>query len=353
MKLPMLLAIDTSCDETSVAVTQGSVVLANVIASQVQLHKQYGGVFPTVAKQAHKENIEPTITAALKRAGIVKEHLGAVAVTQGPGLAPALEVGIEKAVQLAAELGTPLIPVNHMEGHLLSVLAQRPSREGGTQRQPKIEFPVLGIIVSGGHTEFVLVKNIGEYQRLGWTVDDAAGEALDKFGRMIDLGYPAGAIIEEFALKGDAHKYQFPLPMTTSGDFNMSFSGMKTAARNLVEKLQASQELKQQDIFDLCASFQFAIFRAITYKLGKLLEKNTVNEVWLGGGVASNSALRQAIRVVIKSHSLQLRVPYAKKLCVDNAAMIGVAAGFHLPNIEEIASQSIKLDRKPRWEIGE
>lgn len=348
MNEPVILAIDTSCDDTSAAVTSGTTVLSNVVASQTQLHKQFGGVFPTVAKQAHRENIEPVILAAIQKAGIAFDDLSAVAVTQGPGLAPALEISVEKAKTLAVELHLPLIAVNHIEGHVLSVLAQ--SRNRTTTTQPK--FPVLAIVVSGGHTEFILVHEIGKYERIGFTVDDAAGEALDKFGRMIDLGYPAGPNIEDFAKKGDAKKYTFPLPMTTSGDFNLSFSGLKTAARNLTEQLEASHPLSQQDIFDLCASFQYAVFRSITYKLSKILQTTPLFGVWLGGGVASNVALRTAIRTTIAPKKLALKVPYTKRLCIDNAAMIGIVAGFKLQRGEVIKDAEITtVERLPRWEI--
>lgn len=335
MKLPLLLAIDTSCDDTAAAVTQGFEVLSNVVASQTQLHKQYGGVFPTVAKQAHKENLDPTIAVALQRAGMTLDEVDAVAVTQGPGLAPALETGITKAQSLATESGKPLIPVNHIEGHLLSVLAVPKDRK---VIEPKL--PALSVIVSGGHTEFVLVTKIGEYQRLGWTIDDAAGEALDKVGRMLDLGYPAGPVIEQFAKLGNDTAFDFPLPMTTSGDYNVSFSGLKTYARNLLAKLEETQPLTQHQTYDFCASFQKAVFRAITYKLDKILREYEVQEVWLGGGVAANMTLRKMLRATIKTYSLHLRVPYTKKLCSDNAAMIGIAA--------RLKNQQSKFERMPR-----
>lgn len=360
--LPLILAIDTSCDDTSAAVTCSSIVLSNVVASQIQLHKQYGGVFPTVAKQAHKENIEPVIAAALKKAGVSLADLAAIAVTQGPGLAPALEIGIEKAKALAQETGLPLIPVNHIEGHALSVLVE-PRQKAVTlenqyaaaqQKLAGQQFPVLAVVVSGGHTEFIKVTELGTYERLGFTVDDAAGEALDKFGRMVDLGYPAGPVIEQFARLGNARAYQFPLPMTTSGNFNLSFSGMKTAARKLTEQMSAQSDLDKQQIFDLCASFQYAVFRAITYKLNKILVKEHFFGIWLGGGVASNVALRNAIRQKIRVFHLALRVPYTKRLCIDNAAMIGVVAGMHFQqHVEQHKSwESAKsVERQPRWEI--
>jgi N6-L-threonylcarbamoyladenine synthase len=346
-----ILAIDTSCDDTSAAVTSGQKVLSNVVASQVQLHKQYGGVFPTVAKQAHKENIELVIRDALQKSGITKKDLSAIAVTQGPGLAPALEIGIEHAKEWALRLGIPLIAVNHIEGHALSPLAQ--TKKAGQDIPTR--FPILAIVVSGKHTDLIKINGIGQYERIGFTVDDAAGEALDKFGRMVDIGYPAGPTIEEFAQKGDPKKYAFPLPMTTSGNANMSFSGMKTSVRNLTEELSAQKPLTKQDIYDLCASFQYSVFRAIIYKLNKVLQSETYFGIYLGGGVACNIALRQAIRQTISPYKLKLSVPYSRRLCIDNAAMIGVVAGFKLERGEVLRTAAAiqAVERRPRWETGE
>lgn len=360
-----ILAIDTSCDDTSAAVTDGHMVLSNVVASQVELHKEFGGVFPTVAKQAHKERIAPVVQLALKRAGIDKRELRAVAVTQGPGLAPALEVGVEFAKSYAADLELPLVPVNHIEGHILSVLAKPRSRGSATQQTADIhaakhfamQYPCLSLVISGGHTEFVLVHEPGRYERIGWTVDDAAGEALDKFGRMVDLGYPAGPVVEQFAKLGNSRAFAFPLPMTTTDNFLMSFSGLKTSARRKVEELTTTQPLTKQQIIDLCASFQYAVFHAITYKLNKYLLKRYADPsqpplfgVWLGGGVAANSTLRKMLRKTVQAYNLQLHVPYSKKLCSDNAAMIGVAAAVHGDEFSDSSRSTI--ERKPNWEVG-
>ena len=359
-----ILAIDTSCDDTSAAVTDGHMVLSNVVASQVELHKEFGGVFPTVAKQAHKERIAPVVQLALKRAGIDKSELRAVAVTQGPGLAPALEVGVEFAKSYAADLEIPLIPINHIEGHILSVLAQPRSRGSATEdmagsraQHSAMQYPCLSLVISGGHTEFVLVHEPGRYERIGWTVDDAAGEALDKFGRMVDLGYPAGPVVEQFAKLGNPRAFAFPLPMTANDNFLMSFSGLKTAARRKVEELTAVQPLTKQQIIDLCASFQYAVFHAITYKLNKYLLKRYADPsqpplfgVWLGGGVAANSTLRKMLRKTVQAYNLQLHVPYSKKLCSDNAAMIGVAGTVHIDQFSDTSLSTI--ERKPNWEVG-
>lgn len=362
-----ILAFDTSCDDTSVSLVRGETILVNVIASQVELHKQFGGVFPTVAKQAHLENIEPSLLLALKRTGLTLEDVDAVAVTVGPGLAPSLEIGLTFAKNLAKKIKKPFIAVNHIEGHLLSPLAKRQTRKilkAKNQKKTqdkKVKFPVLGLVISGGHSDFVLIKSFGEYERVGFTIDDAAGECLDKIGRMVGLGYPAGAVIEEFAKLGDAKKYEFPLPMTESRDYNLSFSGMKTFARNLISKLeQEAQEqgkigLDKQTIYDLCASAQYGVFRHIMHKLDKILAKENVKEIWLGGGVAANQTLRKLLRFKSNQHGLAFKAPYSKKLCADNAAMIGVVAAKKLERGEVIIGPRAiaKVDRQPRWHIGE
>lgn len=346
-----ILAIDTSCDETSVAVTAGFTVLSNVIASQVELHKQYGGVFPTVAKQAHRENLPAAVQAALKRAHLTWDDISAVAITVGPGLAPALEVGLNFAQELSAQHHKPLIGVNHVEGHVWSVMAKPRAKKTGTQdtNEPELVFPILSVIVSGGHTQFMAVDGYGQYRILGQTIDDAAGEVLDKVGRMLDLGYPAGPVVEELARTGSASAFDFPLPMTTSGDFNLSFSGMKTFARNKIEALSGADSLNAKVISDFCASFQKAVFRAVCYKLNKILQTEQFSEVWLGGGVAANQQLRAQLRATLKPYGLRLRAPYTKRLCGDNGAMIGVVAG--LP--KHVGKNLEAFDRRPRWSLSD
>ncbi len=384
---PLILAIDTSCDETSGAVSLGRVILSNVIASQAQIHQQYGGVYPTLAKRAHQKNIVPVIKASLDRAHIKADQLDAIAVTKGPGLAPALEIGVNKAAELANQWKKPLIAINHIEAHALSVLAHRNSRSFETKKiinlkkkdnhsqnlnktnLDKLRFaswqrdkinqnlPVLAIVVSGGHSEFILVSAIGHYQVMGQTIDDAAGEALDKVGRMLNLGYPAGPVVEKLAKKGNSDRFEFPLPMTTVNNFNLSYSGLKTSAHRLVTKLKEDDQLDQQTIFDFAASFQQAVFRHITYKLEKLLtdldlDSNPISQVWLGGGVASNIKLRQMLRTKLKKYQLPLVTPYEKRLCGDNAAMIGIAASFHY-QADNFVTNHDQIDRKPTWSIDQ
>lgn len=350
---PHILAIDTSCDETAVAVTRGQTVLSNVIASQAQLHRQYGGVFPTVAKQAHQENLEPTVQAALQKAGATWNDIRAIAVTQGPGLAPALEVGLRFAVALGEQHTLPVVPINHIEGHVLSVLAQ-PRPRGATARlQQPIEptLPALAVVVSGGHTEFILVKTVGRYQRLGATVDDAAGECLDKVGRLLGLGYPAGPVVETLAKKGNSSIFPFPKPMTATKTFDMSFSGIKTHSRKLIDQLEKTNALDRQAIADFCASLQEGVFEHIIYKLTKLLKETPVKELWLGGGVAANVELRKKLRSLAGEYQLPFRTPYSQKLTGDNAAMIGVAAYYFWKNNPDFANIPTPLDRKPQWPV--
>ena len=405
---PLILAVDTSCDDTSVSVVSGTVVLSNVIASQTQLHKQYGGVFPTVAKQAHTQNIMPTIAAALQRAQASWNSITALAVTVGPGLAPALEVGITTIKKLSQERKLPIIAVNHIEGHALSAIAQSNHKsekqknkqlellatsqvQNANQKLHKkiaqtIQYPVLSVVVSGGHTEFIYFEAIGSYTILGATIDDAAGECLDKIGRMLHLGYPAGPVIETFAKLGNPKAVEFPLPMTAIKTYDMSFSGLKTFARNYIQKRTETEPLKKQEIYDFCASAQYSVFRHINYKLNKLLENVKIGEVWLGGGVAQNTYLRQTIRETIKrfeknknkpigttktekktsstaekttkvskvipTKKIIFRYPYTRKLCMDNAAMIGLVASFKLER-GEFVTDTETIDRRPRWKVGE
>lgn len=351
---PLVLAIDTSCDDTAAAVVRGRLVLTNIVASQAQLHKPYGGVYPTIAKQAHRENWPATVKLALRRAGVEWKDLAAIAVTVGPGLAPALEVGIEAAKTLAVEHTLPLIAVNHIEAHAWSSQAQPAS---GQVDVPTPSWPVLAVIVSGGHTQFVAMKEFGNYQILGQTLDDAAGECLDKVGRMLNLGYPAGPVVEEFAKLGRAERFAFPLPMTTTASFDLSYSGIKTHARNLVAQLETEQKVDQQTTYDLCAGLQKAVFGHLAYKLQKLLaqvqnSQTPFQAVWLGGGVAANTALRQTLRLSLKSFGLKLAVPYSKRLCGDNAAMIGLVGALKFSR-GLVAKNPIDLERQPRLALDE
>ncbi len=338
-----ILAIDTSCDETAAAVTVGRKILSNVIYSQVLLHKKWGGVVPSLAKRAHEERIDDVIDQAIKSAHVAWKDIDAIAVTQGPGLAIALGVGIDKATELSHQYKKPLIGINHLEGHLYSAFAQ--NRNGN----PKIEmkFPYLGMIISGGHTEFVLWKNHLEYELLGATLDDAAGEALDKAGKLLGLGYPAGAVIERLAEQAhNVDEYHFPRPMLRSGDLNFSFAGLKTSFYYFLKTI--SEEEKNKRLLYLASAFQEAVFDTICKKTEKAMEQTGVVNLVIGGGVTANKYLRKKMRKLTKKHKGTVHFPSIKILTGDNAAMIGIAAwkkaekGYFLDSI----------DREPRMQIS-
>ncbi len=371
-----ILGIDTSCDDTSAAVLQdGYTVLSNVVSSQISLHQPYGGVFPTVAKLAHQQNILPVVTAALAKAHLSPSQLHAVAVTVGPGLAPALEIGLTFAKNFAHDHQLPLIAINHLEGHLLSPLVRPHSRSfslthfASSQNHhqfqsqsisspslSQLHFPLLGIIVSGGHTEFIQVNSFGNYHLLGHTLDDAAGECLDKIGRLLNLGYPAAPVIEELAKSGDPTKYRFPLPLTDRHDFDCSFSGLKTYARNLITGLEAKNAFDRQDISHLAASAQAGIFLHLLYKLNKLLayyqkspSQIPFTGILIGGGVSQNIYFRQSLRRLARPYQLPLYFPYHKKICGDNATMIAAAA-YHHYQAKHFADLDT-LERQPNLDL--
>src|SRR3989344_5402649 len=342
MRQPLILAIDTSCDETCAAVTQGRKVLSNVVASQINIHQKYGGVVPHLAKRAHQAKIEFVVKEATTRSLLADRQgdssLDAIAVTVGPGLAPALEVGIDYAKKLALKRHKPLIAINHMEGHLLSSLAQ-PNTPGCRNIPPR---GGIGLLVSGGHTQLILVKKIGQYQLLGETLDDAAGEALDKLAKMLKLGYPGGPIIENLAASGDADAIALPIPMRHSGDLNFSFSGLKTAALTIIQR----SPLTKKFIYNMAASFQKAVALSLITKLTKTIDEYQPQSILLGGGVISNLYIRRQIRQAVKPYGLPIHLPYSKKLYTDNAAMICIPAYFKYLKKEFLTDLST-LDRQP------
>ncbi len=310
-----ILAIETSCDETSAAVIENGVtILSNVIASQVDLHAQYGGVFPEVASRRHIEVIHPVITQAMNEAHLGFDDLDCIAVTQGPGLVGSLLVGVNMAKGLALGRNKPLLGINHIEGHIYSLWLSRQAEE--------IEFPLLTLVVSGGHTELYLMTDHGQYQHLGGTLDDAAGEAFDKVGRVLGLPFPGGPAIDKAAREGNPAAFQFPRAVMEEG-YQFSFSGLKTAVLRQSQKYQGNLPLN-----DIAASFQAAVVDVLVEKTGRAAAEYGVTAVHLAGGVSANSALRQAMR-----ERLDTPVWYPPLiLCTDNAAMIGAAAHWHFVN---------------------
>lgn len=355
-----ILAIDTSCDETSVAVTQGTRILSNIIWSQASLHAKFGGVMPSLAKRMHEDKIDWVIKQAVHRAKYTVQSLDAIAVTAGPGLAIALEVGITKAKELAKKHHLPLIPVNHIEAHLLSVLAERNFKLRNC-------FPAVALVASGGNTQCVLIKAIGDYEILAETRDDALGEALDKAARMLSLGYPGAPILEKMAKLGDSKVYSLPIPLIGQKVNYYSYSGVKTAMYRLVQKLETDQKLDRQAIYNLAASFQnvaFTHFTNISFdQIQKYLpchsrldprfreDDNKTNQgriryLFCGGGVMANNELRRRIRILSRKYGIIPLFPYTKKLCGDNAAMIGVTAF-----LRGVSNHKEDIQRIPKWSI--
>ena len=311
-----VLAVETSCDETAAAVVEdGRHILANIIASQVELHQRYGGVYPEVASRAHVEAVVPTIERALATAHIALDDVDAIAVTYGPGLAGSLLVGVNAAKGLALGRGLPLIGVNHLEGHIYSLWLT----EG-----PEPKFPLLCLIVSGGHTELLLMTDHLTYRRLGGTIDDAAGEAFDKVARLLGLGYPGGPLIERAAANGNPKAFHFTRARTDN-EYDFSFSGLKTAVLRVVQELE-SQET-ELPVADLAASFQAAVVDALVDKTLRAAQAFHVQEILLAGGVSANTALREALTKAAAPGPV--RYP-PLILCTDNAAMIAAAGYFRL-----------------------
>ncbi|MCB8988160.1 MAG: tRNA (adenosine(37)-N6)-threonylcarbamoyltransferase complex transferase subunit TsaD [Ardenticatenaceae bacterium] len=310
-----ILAIETSCDETAAAVVEnGTTILSNVIASQVDLHAQFGGVFPEVASRRHIEVIYPVVTQAMNEAHLGFDDLDCLAVTKGPGLVGSLLVGMNMAKGLALGRNKPLLGINHIEGHIYSLWLSRNAEE--------IEFPLLTLVVSGGHTELYLMTGHGRYQHLGGTLDDAAGEAFDKVGRVLGLPFPGGPAIDKAARQGNPEAFQFPRAVMEDG-YNFSFSGLKTAV------LRETQRYKGPlPVNDIAASFQAAVVDVLVAKTERAATEYGVTAVHLAGGVSANSALRQAMR-----EQISVPVWYPPPiLCTDNAAMIGAAAYWHFMN---------------------
>jgi N6-L-threonylcarbamoyladenine synthase len=343
-KEPTILSIETSLDDTCAAVTRGRNILSNIVSSQTSYHAEWGGTVPDIAKRLHQEWLPKVVDLALRKAGLSRHQantpkLDAIAVTIGPGLAPSLEQGITYARELANKRNLPVIAVNHMEGHLLSSFA---CTKTGTRGLQNPVYPALGFLISGGHTELVLMKEMGVYELLGETLDDAAGEAYDKVARMLMLGYPGGPILAEMAKVGTP-KIHLPEPMTMRKDLNFSFSGLKTAARQYLEK--EKPEFTKEFIQDFSASFQKAVFKHLMTRFRRAIDLYSPKMILLGGGVVSNIDLRNLTRSVAKEYGLKTYIPYNKKLITDNAGMIGVVASYQFARGE--FSDPSDLDRLP------
>ncbi|MBP1044757.1 tRNA (adenosine(37)-N6)-threonylcarbamoyltransferase complex transferase subunit TsaD [Enterococcus sp. BWM-S5] len=314
----LLLAIESSCDETSVAVIRnGSEVLSNIIASQINSHRRFGGVVPEVASRHHVEQITLCIDEALSEAEVSVDELSAVAVTYGPGLVGALLIGVSAAKAFAWAHDLPLIPVNHMAGHIYAARLVEP-----------LSFPLMALLVSGGHTELVYMKEDGAYQIIGETRDDAAGEAYDKVGRVLGLPYPSGREIDELAHKG-SDTFHFPRAMIKEDNYDFSFSGLKSSFINTVHNAEQREEILNKE--DLAASFQASVIEVLTTKTLRACREYPVKQLIVAGGVAANKGLREALEKMVAEElpDVGLIIP-PLKLCGDNAAMIGAAAHIEM-----------------------
>jgi N6-L-threonylcarbamoyladenine synthase len=329
-----ILGIETSCDETAAAVVEnGTTILSNVVASQVDLHAQYGGVFPELAARMHVEAIIPTVDQALAAAHVDWDDLDAIAVTYGPGLPGSLLVGLNFAKGAALAKGLPLVPVNHLEGHLYAHWLHT-GAEGSANGN--LRFPLLALIVSGGHTELILAHDHGQYERLGGTLDDAAGEAFDKVARMLKLGYPGGPAIEQAAKSGEPSAFDLPRAWLP-GSYDFSFSGLKTAVMRILQK--HSGPVPQSFYANMAASFQAAVIDVLVERIVRAADEFGVNAVLLSGGVSANTPLRETARTWVQLPVYTLR----KVLCTDNAAMIA-AAGFFRYQAGDRAGWDLDID---------
>ena len=316
----LILAIESSCDETAAAVVKnGREVLSNIISSQIDLHKLYGGVVPEIASRKHVENIDAVIKEALKESDTTFDDIDAIAVTYGPGLVGALLVGLGEAKALAYALKKPLIGVHHIEGHISANYIQNKD----------FKPPYVALVVSGGHSHLVYVEDYGKYEIMGHTRDDAAGEAYDKVARVIGMGYPGGPKIDKAAKLGNPNAIQFPRVFLEEDSYDFSFSGLKSAVLNYVnkEKMMGNEIVPE----DVAASFQKSVVEVLVAKTIKAAKEKGVDKVAMAGGVASNTALREALTKACEENNIYLSIP-SPILCTDNAAMIGSAAYYEYIN---------------------
>ena len=341
---PIILGIETSCDETAVSLIQDDEsgvpkILSNIISSQFDIHKEFGGVVPELAARSHVEKIDLITKKAINESGVSLHKVSAIATTAGPGLIVCLTVGLNFGKAMAASLGIPFIGVNHLEGHALS-----------PKLHSKLEYPYLLLLISGGHSQYLSVNGLGKYKRLGTTIDDALGEAFDKTAKLLGIEFPGGPKLETFAKKGDPNKFELPRPIINKGGCNLSFAGLKTAILRINKKIKTEQEK-----YDLAASFQKTIEEILYTKTKKAFQEfkeiNSINNnnIVVAGGVAANEGIRNKIIKVSKENNFKSIFPDLK-LCGDNAAMIAMV-GLEKFKINQFS----KLDHpaKPRWSLDE
>lgn len=335
----LVLGIESSCDETAAAVvTDKKELLSSVVYSQ-QEHKAFGGVVPEVAARAHLDKVDFIVDRALRDAGVSFEDLDAVAASAGPGLIGGVIVGVMTAKAVCAVHGKPFVAVNHLEAHALTARLNN-----------DIDFPYLLLLTSGGHCQILAVEGVGKYHRLGATIDDAAGEAFDKVAKMLDLGYPGGPEVEKFARRGDSCRFDLPRPMVGKEGCDMSFSGLKTAVRRVIEEFKTP--LTDQDRADVCACFQRAVLESLTSRLKngiRLFKKDfpQAKSLVVGGGVAANGALREALQTLAAKHKLAFYAP-PMNLCTDNGAMVAWAG---MERFRAGLTDSLDFSPRPRWPL--
>jgi len=338
-----ILGIETSCDETGVAIydeQQG--LIANQLYSQIALHADYGGVVPELASRDHIRKTLPLIQQALQQANLTAQDIDGIAYTAGPGLVGALLVGATIARSLAYAWNIPAIGVHHMEGHLLAPMLELP------ENRP--QFPFVALLVSGGHTQLVQVEGVGRYQLLGESIDDAAGEAFDKTAKLLGLDYPGGAALSRLAEKGKTGRFIFPKPMTDRPGLDFSFSGLKTAAANTINQLIKQQgELSEQDKADIAHAFQISVVDTLAIKCKRALTQTGYNRLVIAGGVSANQQLRQGLQQLMQQLKGQVFYP-APQFCTDNGAMIAYVGFLRLKNGEQ---SDLAIEVKPRWTMTE
>jgi len=333
------LAIESSCDDTSVSVMKNEMVLSNVIARQ-DIHEEFGGVVPELASREHQKNIVPVTEVALKRAGIDKSELSFIAYTRGPGLLGSLHVGSSFAKSLSLALEIPLIESHHMQAHVLAHFI----KENENSEVP--EFPLLCLTVSGGHTQIVLLNSHSDFKVIGQTIDDAAGEAFDKAAKIMGLPYPGGPLIDKLASEGDPNRFNFSEPRIEAYDF--SFSGLKTSFLYFLQKeIKLDETFVEKNKADLCASLQRVIVKILMDKFYKAVDELGVKNVAIAGGVSANSGLRKAFQVEAEIRGLKSFIPDFQ-YCTDNAAMIGISAWYNYKNGER---GSFSASPKARWSL--
>jgi N6-L-threonylcarbamoyladenine synthase len=339
----LTLTIESSCDETSVAVVRdGRDLLSNAIASQIPVHRRYGGVVPEIASRNHVRDMYPVVEEALDDADVSLNDIEAFGVTSGPGLIGSLLVGVETAKGLAYALDRPCVGLNHLEGHLTTVRLDLESIG-------RPDFPYIGLVASGGHSDLYVVHEMGDYTKLGSTRDDAAGEAFDKVAKMLGLPYPGGVEIDRLAREGDPEAIDFPRPMWTRENFDFSFAGLKTA---VYEHLQAEGVPEEDEaLADLCASFQQAVVDVLVMKTTEAASRRAIPRIVVSGGVAANSQLRDEMERTAEQRDLELFVA-PPELCTDNAGMLGPIAEYYLQQLETTTFQNPRLRATDQTPLG-